>query len=680
MTSKRRRDCRGAGTIGEGNGISGGLTFCYFVAAMQCLVYRPFAVAVVCLLLLPSCSWAFEPEEIWDRVNPSVLRVEATLLDGEEMQGSGFACEVEGKKYVLSNRHVVAGAKQIRVGHSTEKLSAAPGFRISPELDLALIDLPTGMQIPVLRKRATELRVGERVYAVGFPLGLNKSISQGLLSSQTEKVVQFDAAISSGSSGGPLIDKDGFVVGIVTAGSVNSTDQIAQNLNFAIKIAHIPKLNLFQDPIVSFYDAWRQVVRIENTLIDGLAKTSVLEVHDYLQKELAAGILREERKAKGVLVPFEADQAEALKKIVQKHGSIEKASQKAVAYLKNRIPEFDTLPELFIALGRQELLKEFTQDRRPGGLFRLKVDESDIAPLLRASLIHVRAKYEDTAYQIDYLHSILPKLRNADPAFLGKLRNLDDRLRNTQRTSVRLDYASLGKAPSDDERFLWFGKTLIPYQPANADPTILERRVEKKLSAREEFTYYGGFEQDIATMFQRLAIAQVQSGNLPKALGYLRNDVSVRRFGDYRLLAHFTAASGDFDKAYKLYQKAFNDSAEMFDPFTLEKDGKMRRFLIVDELQEDGERFHSYPAVARTNLMEWHRFLFRKGALALSNLPTLDEALTSKAFHEATEFERYFVLHSFQTRALAETNGGFEKFHKAVMANPIANRLYAKYF
>src|SRR6266498_635497 len=125
-------------------------------------------VPILSFLLLGSLRLAcLEPEQIWERVSPSVLRVEATHLDGEQMQGSGFTCEIEGKKYILSNRHVVVGAKELRVGHSAETLTVAPAYRISPELDLALIDLPKQLVVVPLRKRSTELRTGERVYAIG---------------------------------------------------------------------------------------------------------------------------------------------------------------------------------------------------------------------------------------------------------------------------------------------------------------------------------------------------------------------------------------------------------------------------------------------------------------------------------------------------------------------------------
>jgi len=146
---------------------------------------------------------------------------------------------------------------------------------------LALIDVPKEPQIAPLKTRKNDVRIRERVFALGFPLGLNKSITQGLVSSETEKLVQFDAAISSGNSGGPLVDKDGAPLGVVTAGSTSSGDEIAQNLNFAIKTAFIPKAELFKEPIVRFYDAWRELVKIENKPIDELQDLRVFDVEPF---------------------------------------------------------------------------------------------------------------------------------------------------------------------------------------------------------------------------------------------------------------------------------------------------------------------------------------------------------------------------------------------------------------
>lgn len=636
-----------------------------------------FFVAALCLFL-PVRLWALEPEEIWERVSPSVVRIESTLLNGEQKQGSGFICEIEGKKYILSNRHVVLGAKEVRVGISVKHLVFAPTYRISPELDLALIEVPKEVRAPALKKRISELRTGERLYAVGFPLGLNKAITQGLLSSQTEKILQFDAPISSGSSGGPLVDKEGLVIGIVTAASTSSANQIAQNLNFAIKTTVIPKLELFRDPIISFYDAWRELVGAESALIDGLKDQSVFEVCDYLQRELAAAVYQADAKLSPDPVrEFNELQADCLRELVQKHGTIEKAAGAASTYLKMQIPKFDKLSELFGGLGKQELLKEFTRDQRPGGLFRLQVDESEIPSLLKISLEHVKAKYEDTAYQIEFLAGVLPKLRGKDSAFIKQCHELNAKIVEIQRDSIHLRYELIGKSPSDAERLLWFGKSLLPYNSGNSDPSILTRRVKRQLSAKEEFTYFGGFETDIASMFQRLAIAQLQSNHLDKAIGYLRNDVSLRKFGGYRMLAHFTAGSGDFETAFRLYERAFNASEGEFNPFTLKFGGNSIRSLIADEIADDGDRFWSYPTQVRKNLTAWHAFVIGKEAMGLVNLPTLQEALAAKPFRAATEFEQYLVLHSFQSKALST---GFEKFLSTIRSDAVASKLYKKFF
>ena len=76
---------------------------------------------VLVALLIAACTLtahALEPDETWERVNGSVVFVKATPLDGEVVTGSGFVSEIGGKKCILSNRHVVVGAKSVQVGHS----------------------------------------------------------------------------------------------------------------------------------------------------------------------------------------------------------------------------------------------------------------------------------------------------------------------------------------------------------------------------------------------------------------------------------------------------------------------------------------------------------------------------------------------------------------------------------
>jgi hypothetical protein len=380
-----------------------------------------------------------------------VVRIEASLLDGAEMQGSGSACELEGKKYILSNRHVVTGAKEVRVGHRSEDLKLSPGFKLSPELDLAVIEVPEGLRIDAIPKRESPLRTGERVYAIGFPLGLDKSITSGLLSSESEKMLQFDAPISSGNSGGPLIDKDGFAIGVVTAGSISASDYVAQNVNFAIPISVLPELALFRDPILSFFDAWLGLVAAENSLAEGLAQHRVLDLYTLLFMELG-------RSMRAVLPPGERKEIDS--KLVRellkaaearirgnREQTIEKAALAAAGFLRSQISKLDKLPNYFVSLGNTSPLAEFKRDERPGGFFRLNVNEDEVAPLLRLSLDHVKARYEDVAWQLEFLAEVRPLLNMVDTNFVGKVLNLNESIKGWKRPQVRIDYSLMPKIP-----------------------------------------------------------------------------------------------------------------------------------------------------------------------------------------------------------------------------------------
>lgn len=155
---------------------------------MKCTFRRHWLTAALCSVVVWPCA-ALEPEQIWELVSPSCVRLEAVQLDGSKQLGTGFAFESDGKKYILSNRHVVQGATEVKVGHTATNLLQSPSYRICPSLDFAIIDLPEKFAIPALKKRTTSLRTGERAYAIGFPLGLNKSITQGLVNSHSEEYV-----------------------------------------------------------------------------------------------------------------------------------------------------------------------------------------------------------------------------------------------------------------------------------------------------------------------------------------------------------------------------------------------------------------------------------------------------------------------------------------------------------
>ena len=160
-------------------------------------------------------------ENVVRLASPSVVSVEH-----RRGQGSGLVIASDG--YVVTNSHVVSGSGEIRVG-------VAPGERVAAELvgddpasDLAVLRL-TSSSVPSLSLlEDRRLRVGQLVLAIGNPLRFDRSVSLGVVSAldrtlpaqagrALEGLVQTDAAINPGSSGGPLLDAHGTVVGITTA-------------------------------------------------------------------------------------------------------------------------------------------------------------------------------------------------------------------------------------------------------------------------------------------------------------------------------------------------------------------------------------------------------------------------------------------------------------------------------
>jgi len=200
------------------------------------------------------------PADAYDVIRPSVVLVRGMPDDGEEgtkgmaegkaevQKGTGVVILENGT--ILTNLHVVAGARRIRVmffdGHESE--AEVIGQR--PEHDLAVLapkSTPDDL-VPATMRSTNGLRVGEEVVAVGFPFGIGPSTSAGVVSGLKRdyvspegkrlltNLIQFDAAVNPGNSGGPLVTLDGEVVGIVT-GLLNPTEQrVFVGIGFAVPI------------------------------------------------------------------------------------------------------------------------------------------------------------------------------------------------------------------------------------------------------------------------------------------------------------------------------------------------------------------------------------------------------------------------------------------------------------
>jgi S1-C subfamily serine protease len=191
----------------------------------------------------------------YEIIRPSVVRVRGldTDPDGddeiEKKVGTGVV--VVDKGLILTNLHVVAGARLVKVVFADGLESEAEVVGLQPENDLAVLHAKTIPDdlAPANLVSTRDLAVGDYVIAVGFPFGIGPSVSAGVVSGLNREfrspegerlltnLIQFDAAANAGNSGGPLVNADGEVVGIVTA-ILNPTDQrVFIGIGFAVTMA-----------------------------------------------------------------------------------------------------------------------------------------------------------------------------------------------------------------------------------------------------------------------------------------------------------------------------------------------------------------------------------------------------------------------------------------------------------
>lgn len=191
------------------------------------------AAAASAWLLASPCAHALTPEELFRQASPAVWVVIARDTQGQPV-GSGSAVSTAPGR-VVTNCHVLRKATSITLRREREVYTATLEHP-DPERDLCQLradGLPAG-PTPKIAPTAT-LRVGQKVYAIGAPRGLEQSLSDGLVSSLRRNTageleyIQVTAPISPGSSGGGLFDEQGRLIGITTA-AIGGT---AQNLNFA---------------------------------------------------------------------------------------------------------------------------------------------------------------------------------------------------------------------------------------------------------------------------------------------------------------------------------------------------------------------------------------------------------------------------------------------------------------
>jgi 2-alkenal reductase len=194
---------------------------------------------------------------IYLRVNPSVVNIEIvssvhTTVDVVDSSGSGFVYDADG--HIVTNAHVVRDAREILVTFSDGHVLSAELVAVDDYSDLAVIrvDPARAPLVPVLLGDSNQLQVGQRVIAIGNPFGLDGSMTVGIVSAlgrslpsarlldpaydqySNPSIIQVDAAVNPGNSGGPLLDSYGQVIGINTA--IRTENGGFQGIAFAVPV------------------------------------------------------------------------------------------------------------------------------------------------------------------------------------------------------------------------------------------------------------------------------------------------------------------------------------------------------------------------------------------------------------------------------------------------------------
>ncbi len=174
------------------------------------------------------------PRDIMQRYKPAIVRVESKA-PGHVSVGTGFFVSPEGR--IATNLHVIAGATELRVKLSDEsEHEVTRVIAIDTERDLAIIQIDAGRAVPtVLLGDSDRVEAGDAVIAVGNPMNLDYTVSDGLISSKRPvediPMLQISAPISQGSSGGPLFNSFGQVIGVA-----RMVSKAGQNLNFGVPV------------------------------------------------------------------------------------------------------------------------------------------------------------------------------------------------------------------------------------------------------------------------------------------------------------------------------------------------------------------------------------------------------------------------------------------------------------
>ena len=198
---------------------------------------------------------------VYEHANPSVVNIDTHSIEVDrffgmqrESEGTGSGAVLDREGHVITNYHVIDGADQIEITLASSKRYPAVVIGGDKEQDIAVlkVDAPAAELIPISLGHSDKLRVGQRVYVLGNPFGWDGTLSTGIVSSlnrdlpsrvpgrNMEALIQTDAAMNPGNSGGPLLNTSGQMIGMCVA-IATKVGQSA-GVGFAIPIDRIKSI------------------------------------------------------------------------------------------------------------------------------------------------------------------------------------------------------------------------------------------------------------------------------------------------------------------------------------------------------------------------------------------------------------------------------------------------------
>ncbi len=283
-----------------GGGVGSGIT--YYLANKNVPLNKASNNIVADPVSFEKDNTALSAADIYKKVAPAVVMISTKSIQSvngwfqqeTEGMGSGFIINTDG--YILTNYHVINGAKEVTVTLSDGQEVTASVVNYDSDKDIAMIKLNGNVEVPgvVELGNSDALQPGEEVVAIGNPLSkeLSSTLTKGIVSALNRSVetqsgvntnlIQTDAAINSGNSGGPLINTKGEVIGINTLKASNG----AEGIGFAIPINDVKeKIDSLSKPILNLGVSIRVIDEAMSKQLNMEEGLYIVEVNEFSPAE-----------------------------------------------------------------------------------------------------------------------------------------------------------------------------------------------------------------------------------------------------------------------------------------------------------------------------------------------------------------------------------------------------------